>query len=69
MRTRPPVPWFEVHAENYMGGSPTVRALERIRQDYPLAIHGVGLSLGSADGLDARHLTRLTRLVERWNRC
>jgi hypothetical protein len=65
MRTRPPVPWFEVHAENYMGGSPTLQALERVRQDYPLSIHGVGLSLGSADGLDARHLTRLTRLVER----
>jgi hypothetical protein len=64
MRTRPPVPWFEVHAENYMGGGPAVRALQRIRQDYPLALHGVGLSLGSADGLDARHLTRLKRLVD-----
>ena len=65
MRTRPAVPWFEVHAENYMSGGPTVRALEQIRQDYPISIHGVGLSLGSADGLDARHLTRLKRLVER----
>jgi uncharacterized protein (UPF0276 family) len=63
-RTRPPVPWFEIHAENYMGGGPAVRALAQIRQDYPLALHGVGLSLGSADGLDARHLTRLKRLVE-----
>jgi uncharacterized protein (UPF0276 family) len=65
MRTRPPVPWFEVHAENYMGGGPTLQALERVRQDYPLSLHGVGLSLGSADGLDARHLMRLKRLVER----
>jgi len=65
MRTRPAVPWFEVHAENYMSGGPTVRVLEQIRQDYPISIHGVGLSLGSADGLDARHLTRLKRLVER----
>ena len=65
MRTHPAVPWFEVHAENYMGGGPAVRALEQIRQDYPISIHGVGLSLGSADGLDARHLTRLKRLVER----
>jgi uncharacterized protein (UPF0276 family) len=65
MSTHPAVPWFEIHAENYMGGGPTVRMLERIRQDYPIAIHGVGLSLGSADGLDARHLTRLKRLVDR----
>ena len=65
MHTHPAVPWFEVHAENYMGGGPAVRALEQIRLDYPIAIHGVGLSLGSADGLDVRHLTRLTRLIER----
>jgi uncharacterized protein (UPF0276 family) len=64
MRTHPTVPWFEVHAENYMGGGPAVRALAQLRQDYPISIHGVGLSLGSADGLDARHLERLKRLVE-----
>jgi hypothetical protein len=65
MRTRPRVPWFEVHAENYLGGDRALHALENIRQDYPIAIHGVGLSLGSAGALDARHLTRLKRLVER----
>ena len=65
MCTHPPVPWFEVHAENYMGGGPAVRMLEQIRQDYPISLHGVGLSLGSADGLDTRHLARLKRLVER----
>jgi hypothetical protein len=63
--TRPPVPWFEIHAENFMGGGPAVRALAQLRQDYPLAVHGVGLSLGSADGLDVHHLGRLKRLVER----
>jgi hypothetical protein len=63
MRTRPAVPWFEVHAENYMGGGPAVQALAQIRQDYPLALHGVGLSLGSADGLNVQHLMRLKRLV------
>jgi uncharacterized protein len=63
---RPPVvPWLEVHAENYMGGGPAVRALERIRRDYPLSIHGVGLSLGSAGGLDEAHLDRLAALVQR----
>lgn len=62
---RPPVGWLEIHAENYMGGGPALRALERLRQDYPISVHGVGLSLGTADGLDARHLERLARLVER----
>jgi len=64
--TRPAVPWFEVHAENYMApGGPAVRALERIRESYPVAVHAVGLSLGSADPLDARHLRRLRALVDR----
>lgn len=63
--TRPCVGWLEVHAENYMAGGPAVRALERVRADYPLALHGVGLSLGGADDLDARHLDRLCRLVDR----
>ncbi len=64
--TRPAVAWLEVHAENYMAsGGTTLAALERIRESYPVAIHAVGLSLGSADPLDARHLRRLRALVER----
>ncbi|MGH8232026.1 MAG: MNIO family bufferin maturase [Steroidobacteraceae bacterium] len=63
LRQRPSVAWFEIHAENYFGGGAPRRTLERIRGDYPLAVHGVGLSLGSADGLDARHLQRLVELV------
>jgi uncharacterized protein (UPF0276 family) len=63
--TRPRVGWLEVHAENYMGGGPALRALEGLRADYPIALHGVGLSLGRADLLDAGHLSRLRRLVER----
>lgn len=62
---RPVVAWMEVHPENYMGGGKPLRYLEAIRRDYPLSLHGVGLSLGSADGLDERHLTRLERLVAR----
>jgi uncharacterized protein (UPF0276 family) len=65
LATRPPVAWLEVHPENYMGGGPAIRALEQIRKDYPLSLHGVGLSLGSADGVDRRHLDRLRRLVAR----
>ncbi len=57
--------WLEVHSENYMGGGAPIAHLEAIRRDYPIALHGVGLSLGSAEGLDAQHLARLVRLVER----
>ncbi len=63
--TRPQVPWFEVHTENYMGGGAALSYLETIRADYPVSLHGTGLSLGSADGLDAAHLERVRRTVER----
>jgi uncharacterized protein (UPF0276 family) len=62
---RPPVAWFEVHTENYMGGGTPLRYLEAIRRDYPLSFHGVGLSLGCVDGLDAAHLDRIARLAAR----
>ena len=62
---RPRVAWFEVHSENYMGGGAAIRDLEAIRRDYPVSLHGVGLSLGGAEGLDAVHLGRLVGLVER----
>ena len=65
LASRPPLPWLEAHAENYMSGGAHVAALERIRQDYPVSLHGVGLSLGTADGIDPRHLTRLGALVSR----
>jgi uncharacterized protein (UPF0276 family) len=63
--TLPPVRWVEVHAENYMDQGASLRTLERIRRDYSISLHGVGLSLGSADGLDRRHLERLRALAER----
>lgn len=65
METRPAMGFLEVHAENYMTGSPAVAALEALRRDYPISIHGVGLSLGSASALDRVHLSRLCALVDR----
>src|SRR6202140_5809276 len=63
---RPLVGWLEVHSENYfVEGGPAIAALEAIRRDYPISLHGVGLSLGSADALDANHLGRLNHLVSR----
>lgn len=65
--TRPAIGFFEVHAENYMvAGGPFHHYLERIRADYPLSIHGVGLSIGGAGPLDAAHLDRLALLLERY---
>lgn len=63
----PPVAWMETHPENYFGeGGAPLRILERIRSQYPLSFHGVGLSLGSADPLDGSHLHKLNALVERF---
>lgn len=65
LETRPDVAWLEAHTENYMGGGPSIRTLEAIRRDYPISLHGVGLSLGSADGLDLGHLERVRDVVRR----
>ena len=62
---RPRVSWLEVHTENYVGGGSAPRLLESIRQDYPISCHGVGLSLGSAEGIDAAHLNRVAEVIER----
>ena len=64
--TRPALSWLEVHPENYLGGGPAARALEAIRADYPLSFHAVGLSVGSAEGVDRRHLNRIKGLVDRF---
>ena len=63
---RPAAGWLEVHAENYMGDSTQVAALEILRQTYPLSVHGVGLSLGSANGVDRDHLERLRNVCLRF---
>jgi uncharacterized protein (UPF0276 family) len=63
----PAVAWFEAHTENYFAdGGAHVSVLARIRANYPLSLHGVGLSLGSADPLDTQHLKRVRRAVNRF---
>jgi len=63
---RPALGWLEVHSENYfVDGGPALAALDAIRADHAISLHGVGMSLGSADPLDASHLARLKRLVAR----
>lgn len=63
---RPALSFLEVHSENYFAdGGPSLAWLERFRADYPVSLHGVGMSLGSADPLDREHLSRLARLAGR----
>jgi hypothetical protein len=63
----PAVGWLEVHAENFFSAGGThIDQLERLRAHYPLSLHGVGLSLGSADPIDRTHLNHLKRVVARF---
>ena len=65
LETPPDVAFMEVHTENYMGGGSPVRYLDAVRRDFPVSLHGVGLSLGSAEGLDSVHLDRVRQVAER----
>jgi uncharacterized protein (UPF0276 family) len=63
---RPALAFLEVHSENFfLDGGASLHALDRARAAYPISLHGVGLSLGSADRLAEEHLARLKRLVDR----
>ena len=64
-RDRPATAFLEIHAENYLAASPALQAIEGLRANYAFSIHAVGLSLGSAEGLDGAHLARVAALVER----
>lgn len=61
-QARPAAGFLEIHAENHLAGSPARQAVERLRRDYPVSLHAVGLSLGAVDGLDAVHLSRVAAL-------
>lgn len=64
---RPSVPWFELHTENFFcAGGEMHSILEAVRCHYPFSLHGVGLSLGSADTLNRTHLYQLKKLVDRY---
>jgi uncharacterized protein (UPF0276 family) len=63
---RPPVDWFEILSENYLvpGGKP-LYYLDRVREHYPMVMHGVSLSIGSTDPLDWNYLKQLKDLAKR----
>ena len=64
--TPQPVDWLEIISDNYLGaGGKPLHMLDTIRANYPMAMHGVSLSIGSADGLDRRYLQQLCALAAR----
>jgi len=65
LATRPALDFIEVHTENYVGFGPAFENLMTVRRDYGVSLHGVGLSLGSAEGIDRAHLGRFRELADR----
>jgi uncharacterized protein (UPF0276 family) len=66
LREKQPVDWLEIISDNYLGdGGKPLQMLDKIRADYPVVMHGVSLSIGSADGLDVAYLEQLKRLASR----
>lgn len=66
LRTHPEVGVVEVYSEDYLGAESTwLTALENVRADYSLTLHGVGLSIGSSDPLNKSYLQRLRALIQR----
>src|SRR5437667_12370378 len=65
--TRPSVGWLEIHPENFLANPHGLELLTDLARDYPISVHTVGISIGSADGIDRVHLTRLRALVDRLN--
>ncbi len=64
----PSIGWFEVHSENFFAnGGINAQLITQVSLNYPLSLHGVGLSLGSASGVSYEHLARLANLIERIN--
>jgi uncharacterized protein (UPF0276 family) len=65
--TRPPVGRLEIHPENFLANPHGLELLTDLARDYPISVHTVGISIGSADNLDRTHLSRVRALVERLN--
>lgn len=61
----PSLGWLEVHAENYLGsGGRPIAQLRALREHYAFSVHGVGLSIGSEQGIDPDHLSRVKKLCD-----
>ncbi len=65
LKTLPPLGWVEVHSENFFGGGAALHTLLKVREHYPVSLHGVGMGLASPGPLDGEHLSALKRLCDR----
>lgn len=70
LTSKPRVSWFEALSENYMGleagmGGRPLKVLEKVRENYPIVLHGVSLSIGSTDPLNEKYIKRLGELIHR----
>jgi uncharacterized protein (UPF0276 family) len=63
--TRPDVGWLEVHPENFLANPHATELLVYLSRQYPISVHTVGISIGSASGIDRTHLKRIRALVDR----
>jgi hypothetical protein len=61
---RPNLGWVEVHSENFFGGGAALHTLLKVREIYPISVHGVGMGLASTAALDQAHLSALRRLCD-----
>jgi uncharacterized protein (UPF0276 family) len=62
---QPDIGWVEVHSENfYTLGGPDFDCLLEVRKNYPISMHGIGMSLGSYDGIDEKHISQVKKLID-----
>jgi uncharacterized protein len=62
--TLPSVSWLEIHPENFLANPHATELLSKARERYPISVHTVGISIGSADGIDRAHLERVRSLID-----
>lgn len=69
VETRPPARWLEIHPENFLANPHATELLLEARRHYPVSVHTVGISIGSAAGIDRAHLRRVRALIDRLDPC
>src|SRR6266545_983668 len=62
--TRPPIGWLEIHPENFLANPHATELLLELCREYPVSVHTVGVSIGSASGIDRAHVKRVRTLID-----
>jgi uncharacterized protein (UPF0276 family) len=66
IKSKPSTPWFEVIVEDFLNFGPHHKKLEKLRGDYPIALHSIGLNLGGVDEFDIDHLNKFKEIYKRF---